>query len=341
MIFGHGNELHRYAGLIKSDFSSNIVPGGMSPLLQDYLRLCVGGCANYPEPDAGSLALQLAHHHGLDASQVVVTNGSAEAFYLLAQCWTGESSTIVIPSFAEYEDAARVHRHACTFVKNSELDESTRFSSKIIWLGNPNNPDGKVFSPQVIRQLCQNNPDSFIIVDEAYAGLCSDFQSVVPMIEELSNLVVVRSLTKVFAIAGLRLGYVLASKTICNSLMTLKMPWSVNSLALAAGGFVLDRYQELLPDVALLLSRSQQLQRQLSQFSQLEVFPSLCNYFLIQLIVGVAGDLKRHLIENQGILIRDASNFRGLNERYIRVAVQSDEANQNLVKGIEQWLSKF
>jgi threonine-phosphate decarboxylase len=341
MINGHGNDLHRYGGLIKADFSSNIVPGGMSPKLMAHLCRCVAGCANYPEPDAGSLALHLAHHHGVAAGNVVVTNGSAEAFYLLAQLWVGESSTIVIPSFAEYEDAARVHRHACTFLKSSELDESTRFSTKIVWIGNPNNPDGKVFSPQVIRQLCQNNPDSLIIVDEAYAGLCLDFQSVVPMIEELSNLVVVRSLTKVFAIAGLRLGYVLASKAICNRLMAIKMPWSVNSLALAAGGFVLEHYQELLPDVASLLSRSRQLQRQLSQSTQLEVFPSPCNYFLVRLNMGIAGDLKQYLVDNHGILIRDASNFRGLDERYFRVAVQSDEENQKLMKGIKQWLSTF
>ncbi len=336
MIHGHGNELALYAGKDVIDFSSNVSFEGLHWRLKEYLTTELACIANYPEADANSLVHNLAKHHGLENTNVWVANGSCEAFYTLARIFEARHSAIIIPSFSEYEDASRLNKHRLSFIKNNEMGDD--FSSyDLVWMGNPNNPDGKVLTLSDIAVFCEKNPDVYFIVDEAYAELCEGFESSIPLLDRYKNLIVVKSLTKTFAIPGIRIGYVLADNEIVKQLNTYSIPWNINSLAIKAGNFILGNYYELLPDIPKILSNSFSLQSAIEAIDGFRVVSSKCNYFLVQLKDGQSHALKQYLIDKKGILIRDASNFKGLNTAFIRIAAQCTEKNKYLIESLKAW----
>ena len=332
---GHGSDKHRYQQKIIADFSSNVWYKGYPKTLPQLLFEKMKDLKHYPEPEAESLRKKLAKLHQLSEEQIIVGNGSAELFYLLAQAHQGMHSGIVVPAFAEYEDACRINKHRLTFLTHKELFSS--FHLELLWLGNPNNPDGKVLSPEQIISLCQKNPMTLFVVDEAYAQLCYGFQSVIPVINQVDNLVVMHSLTKTFAMPGIRLGYAVGAKSVIEKLNAIRIPWSVNSLAIEAGCYVIDHYHELLPDLNLLHSESQYFLSQLNKIEYLDVLPSHCNYFLAQIKHKTAAELKTHLVKKHGLLIRDASNFRTLTPQHFRVALQTWEKNELLIQALQSY----
>ncbi|ASB49599.1 pyridoxal phosphate-dependent aminotransferase [Alkalitalea saponilacus] len=340
MLYGHGNEIHQYIQGIKADFSSNIACGGTHPAILAHIKDSINLIGNYPEPDACSLREAIARKEGVDLRQIVVTNGSTEAFYLLAQLFKNGKSLVFTPSFSEYEDAAKCHGHSISHQPSGKFNIQMTEQYDCVWLGNPNNPDGVVTDSDLILNFCSNHPDACLILDEAYHSLCHEYVSPLSCHNVPDNLVVVRSLTKLFALPGLRLGYIIASEEICESLSEIKMPWSVNALAIEAGKFIMDKYEELKPDINALLKESSRFQKLMAEIEMVSVSPSECNYFLVKLHKGTAGDLKKHLVDQHGFLIRDATNFRGLTSAHFRVAALSPAQNNQLVNAIKTWIQK-
>ena len=340
MLFGHGSDIYKYQETVIADFSSNVWYKGMHGNLIRHLQDKVSNIVHYPAPDAGKLSKKIADLHNLNHQNLLVTNGATEAFYLLAQLHAGLNSYIIYPGFAEYEDACKIYNHKLDYVCNAEFHTKILFKQHtLVWIGNPNNPDGKVISKENILTLCKNNPDTIFIVDEAYAELCRKFDSVIHPVDKLNNLIVVRSLTKAFAIPGIRLGYMAAPEKIIEKAKTVKMPWSVNMLAIEAGYFILADYYNLLPEKDIVVKESKTLQEELACIPGIKIYPSECNYFLGSIENGKACDLKQFLLENFGLLIRDASNFRGLDGSFFRIAVQKPEFNILLVNAIKQWIN--
>ncbi|MEA5063721.1 MAG: aminotransferase class I/II-fold pyridoxal phosphate-dependent enzyme [Petrimonas sp.] len=341
MLTGHGNDLYDYNGKIIADFSSNIPYRNASAQIAAHLSGCLHLIENYPDPNARTLTREIAAHHNIPPENVLVTNGSAEAFYLLAHLFAGKHSTITYPAFAEYEDACTVYRHTLSFLPVNELCESNDFTgSETFWFAIPNNPDGIIVSDKTIKALCDNHPHTRFIIDNAYGELCPQCRSVVSLHAQHPNLISVHSLTKTFAIPGLRLGYIIAGKSIIEQLQPLRTPWAVNALAQEAGSFVMKNYNRLSPDVHALCRESYMFQQQLAALPHLEATPSPCNYFLVQLKEGTASQLKSYLIDEHGILIRDAGNFRGLSPRHFRLSVQEKAANDRLVEALREFLKK-
>lgn len=338
MMYGHGNELAFYKDKIIADFSSNIVCETISDKLVKHLTKKISCIANYPEPDAVSLQKKLAIHHQINSNFILVTNGSTEAFYIVAQLYKNKHSLILTPSFSEYEDACKINNHHLTYLENTNELLTISQKADLVWIGNPNNPEGKTIPKEKIERFCIDNPDICLIVDEAYADLCVGFESCIHLTEKLENLVVVRSFTKTFSIPGLRLGYLIANKKLKNRIAAYRMPWSVNSLAIEAGKFIIDELKSVYPDVKSILERSFRLQTRLNELQFLEVINSKCNFFLVKLLRGKSSELKSYLIGNKGILIRDASNFRGLDESWIRLSVQQTAYNNLLFEGLEEWM---
>ncbi len=340
MLFGHGSDIYKYQEPVIADFSSNVWYEGMQESLIRHLQDKVINIVHYPAPDAGKLSKKIADLHGLNHQNILVTNGATEAFYLLAQLHAGLNSYIVYPAFAEYEDACKIYNHKLHYVCNAEFHAKIPLRQHLlVWIGNPNNPDGKVTSKESILDLCKNNPDTIFIVDEAYAELCWKFDSVIYLVNKLNNLIVVRSLTKAFTIPGIRLGYMVAPVKIVERAKSVKMPWSVNTLAIEAGNFILADYYNLLPEKNMVAKESKTLQKELASIPGIKIHPSDCNYFLGSIESGKACDLKQFLLKSYGLLIRDASNFRGLNESHFRIAVQKQEFNILLVDAIKQWMN--
>ncbi len=338
MLYGHGNDAYSYKTKIKADFSSNVWYESITQELFYVLQQNLPSIASYPEPDAGSLKIKIARLYNIKSENILITNGSTEAFYYIAQVFENQSSVIIYPSFSEYEDACKMFHHKLTFLDNKADWLNLKFNNAIVWFGNPNNPDGKTISFNKIQKLLERNPNSYFIIDEAYAELCYGFESSVMLLQKFANFIIVQSFTKTFSVPGLRLGYIISSKEIIKKISILLKPWSVNSLAISAGHYILDCYKKLLPQKKLIRKQSHELQKRLNEMSGLEVYPSNCNYFLAKSHYKTASDLKDYLVKNCGLLIRDASNFRGLDTSFFRVAIQQQKFNSLLLKGIGQWL---
>lgn len=338
---GHGNNRYRLANNIKADFSSNVwfktLPGFFYQQLSDVLKTTV----DYPEPKAAGLTKELASFHGMSEKNIWVTNGSIEGIYLIAQVFAREKSAIIYPSFSEYEDACKRYNHSINFYSNTSKWQCQKFREKLIWFGNPNNPDGKKKSVNEVEYLLSSNPSSIFIIDEAFSGLCANFESALSLTQKYENLVVLRSFTKSFAIPGIRLGYVLAPEWIVDKLSDFSIPWSVNTLAIEAGKIILQNYSEFLPDKKEVQKLNVCFRKKLNELPDLEVIPSDCNYFLIRLKKGNAGELKKYLVHKSGILVRDASNFRGLDNGYIRLSVQTEEDINLLVLALKSFFNEL
>jgi len=337
MLHGHGDDAYLYTHPIKANFSTNIWYGGRSEDLKAYIQDNWDTIHAYPEAAAESLCDLIAQDQAVKTNQVIACNGATEAFYLIAQAYHSKVSTIIIPTFAEYEDACLVNKHQLKYLNWSDLKSSTLFPEGLVWLCNPNNPDGRVVEKTFLESLLKNNPKCTFVVDEAYIDFTDAISSAIDLVDEHSNLILVKSLTKNFSIPGLRLGYLISNRAMVQNIQFFKPPWTVNSIAIEAGKYILQRKQSFLPPVKQYKSDKKNFAEKLAQIPGLKIWPSKTSYFLIELEKSSASELKKQLISKFGLLIRDASNFRGLNDRFIRVATLSEDKNQLLIDALTQW----
>lgn len=337
MIHGHGDDGYKFDNKIVANFSTNIWYGEQSNSLKQYLLENWNVIGSYPESSAESLVAELATDLNIDETEIVATNGATEAFYLIAQCYAGKSSTIVIPTFAEYEDACKVNNHNISFLNWNNLKPNTLFSTDLVWICNPNNPTGDVIKEKDLKYLLQSNRNTVFVVDEAYIDFTSSISSVINSIKKYDNLIVVKSLTKNFAIPGLRLGYLVANSTLVQNIQFYKPPWTVNSLAIEAGKYLIKHKKKFLPNVNIYESNKKKFVEKLQEFTNLKIYKSETSFFLIEIEKNTAKELKNYLISHFGILIRDASNFRGLSASFIRIATLNEEKNQLLIDALKKW----
>lgn len=337
MLNGHGNDQYAYNKPITADFSTNITNGAVAAELTGFLKTKLSTLHNYPDPEANIFLEAIAQHHQIEKDKLLACNGSTEAFYLIAQTFGGRKSFIRIPSFSEYEDACKQFGHQIE--QDTALPEKSLKNNKLVWLGNPNNPDGSTTSTNEIDALCRLHPKTLFIVDEAYADLCQNFETAIPLTQKHTNLIVVRSLTKSFSVPGLRIGYIVSDNQNILRIKQNMMPWNMNTLAIEAGTFIMNNYEKLIPDTEKIIVESKRFQKELSHLPALTVLPTSCNFFLVKTNIGTATGLKSFLIENYGILIRDASNFKGLSGQHFRLSVQSEQNNRALIAALKAWFN--
>ncbi len=334
MLYGHGDDGYQYTKQIIADFSTNVWWGGEPPGLKEHLFSHWTAVNKYPEVAAESLARRIAAHHQLESASVLVTNGTTESIYLIAQAFRKSLTTIVIPTFSEYEDACRMHGHELHFIQETYINEAVELAPGLCFVCNPNNPTGHLYNN--LEEIITRHPATLFIVDEAFIEFAQDGISLIPSVHRLQNLIVLRSLTKAFAIPGLRLGYIAAHSILMDKLRLFKIPWTVNTWAIEAGHFIFSQYdQEQVPLGRLRLDKAAFLTQ--LQATSLEVKPSSTHFFLARLTSGTASGLKQFLIDEYGILIRNASNFRGLTEMHIRLATLAPFNNNKLVNALQQW----
>ena len=326
------------------DFSANINPLGPPAWLRPVVARALAGTAHYPEPRADGLRRIAASRMGVQSMNVVAGNGSSELLYALPRVCAAlgiERAVLPVPCYGDYGRACAAAGISCqTLVLRPEngfamdwsgLDELLKERALAI-LGQPGNPAGTLLEPERILDLADRHPKSFFLVDEAFA----DF---VPRLFRLGaairpNLFVLHSLTKFYAVPGLRLGLGYGGADICAAISALLPDWSVNALAQAVGEEALrdDAYAERSLDaVQALRSR---LEADLVGLG-LKVFPGSANYLLCRSEHPDAFALQEMLAKNR-ILIRNCANYEGLDARYFRVAVRGAEENERLVNALSE-----
>lgn len=320
-----------------ADMSSNILPVQHPHSVRDAIaRACIE-----PYPDKHCLRLRdlLAAYLGLDAAHILVGNGCCELIHLVAahRVRLGEVSLIIAPTFGEYRRAITLSGGIIDEIAASELNEFVvptidiaerlqRQCYASVWICNPNNPTGQSIDSDLILRWATEHPRTCFIVDESYIEFSSATKTLVHC--QLSNVIVLRSMTKAFALAGLRLGYLVASGDHVASLGRRRIPWSVSSFAQAAGIAVLDElahYQHAMAD--LHRNKGQLIDSLLSLgFSPVQ---SETNFFLCP--VSDPSAFRRKLLE-KGVLIRDCTSF-GISG-HVRIAVGDSSVNGRLLQAV-------
>jgi len=326
------------------DFSSNISPLGFPPLVRKEILKAIPHLAVYPDSDSGQLRSNLAWYTSLPQSKIIVGNGASEIIYNFCSMVLRprQKVLIAVPTFGEYEAAAKLNDCNVSFFKTMNLSNNYKdFIKKIpkngcIFLCNPNNPTGVLIPKIIMKQIiiAARKKSTIVFVDESFIELVQDpSQSLVTELKN-ENLFVLRSLTKSFGLAGIRIGYGLGHKKIIDILDKTKIPWNVSGLAQKAAGaalchsFYLDKSRKLIKKESLYLKNS------ISKISGYTIFDSATNFFLIKCKKN-SKTIQKKLLKKK-LLIRDCSSFRGLDNHYIRIAVKKRKENIKLVKALEK-----
>lgn len=338
MIQGHGDDTYKY-DKVSVNFSSNIYNHFDHAGLFAHLAGKLPCITNYPEPTPGRLERKLAGHMGVGAANVMVTNGATEAIYLIAQAFQGRHSHILQPTFAEYADACTIHHHDVHSITSldSLFRDSQEETSGLVWLCNPNNPTGSVISHEDITHTINRHNGIIFVIDQSYAHYTALRLLTIQEAVQRNNTLIIRSMTKDYAIPGLRLGYVVGPTDIIENLRRIRMPWSVNQLAIEAGLYLLNHTHDYVINAAALCEERQRMEKEFQQMN-IKVAHSDSNMLLCLLPKSDAATLKKYLATTHGILIRDASNFRLLSTRHFRIAIQTPQENDLLINALHQWI---
>lgn len=325
MIEGHGDDSYRYDG-IEIDFSSNICAHKNHRALMEHLTQCCEIVDHYPEPEAWSLEHMIAERHDMRPEQVIVTSGATDAIYLIAQTFRMHA-VIPTPTFSEYEDACNMFQRP---INTNEHSTGHRRPNQMLWLCNPNNPTGEVYDQLYVDRMMAKY--DLVVLDHSYEHYTHEHIMNPRWGARTKYSVQIHSMTKTYGVPGLRLGYITGHESLMKQIRRYLRPWSVSALAIEAGKYLL-QHDELIckPD----LDEAQRLRSNLLNIPGINVMPTHTNFMLCSTEFCTAGELKDYLAHKHHMLIRDASNFKGLTPHLFRVAAQRPENNDSLVEAIK------
>ena len=355
MLSGHGDDTYKYKD-IRINFSSNVYNHFCHDGLYAHLASRMDCIRNYPPPTPSELEKKIASLHDISPDEVIVTNGATEAIYLIAQAFSEYTSQILQPTFTEYEDACKQYQKPPspprgsllyttdpskwdTLLKELLLSKELPLGGLggfLFWLCNPNNPTGQVIPKPILESAIASHPDTIFIIDESYAPFTMQ-PLVSTSMSGAQNVLLLHSMTKEFAIPGLRLGYITGSAALLSRVRKCRMPWAVNQLAIEAGHYLLAHKSDYALDLPALMAERKRMSRELSAIDGITVYPSDTHILLCRIEGTTAAQLKDYLANDYGILIRDASNFRGLDEHFFRIAVQTKEEDDELLNILKEW----
>ena len=335
MIYGHGDDTWRYGDAIKMNFSSNIYQKADLSELKAFLASRLDVIGHYPEPEPKELEGLIAEKLEIPANMVMVTNGANEAIYLIAQLYSGWTSIIPQPTYHEYADACKMFGHIISYERTDDLEVLPQ--DRIYWLCNPDNPTGNVLLKVLLAYVIRKNPRFLYVIDESYADYTLQPRLQPKEMMDCFNVMFIRSMSKKYCVPGLRLGYVVASPIIIDRLRAIRQPWTVNALAIEAGKYLVEHDPQLLPDMNAYIAEAQRLKAGLEAIDGLMVMDTQTHYMLVNIDWANVLELKNWLVEHHGILIRDASNFHGLDDHCFRVAAQTPEENDALLNAIKAY----
>ncbi len=351
--FGHGGDLQTAAELVGIsaeallDFSASINPLGPPAGLFAYLGEQLPKLTAYPDPACRRLLSAISNRYQTKHS-IVAGNGAGELIYLVMRALPAGKVLVPVPTFALYEQGAlavsrEVSHHFLHQNDNFDLNISAfcaavdKVRPVLTVLCSPNNPTGNLLSREdilTVAAACAEH-GGYLLLDEAFLEFCPDWRHRSLLLNTPPNVLVLCSMTKIYAVPGLRLGFLAAPAEIADSIKKLRDPWSVNTLAQLAGEYVLRDVDFIYHTVKQVSRLAQKLACQLSSFSELRVWPPTVNYLFLETLTMPSGVMQKRLLAEK-ILVRDCGNFRGLPPRFIRLAVRTEEENESLVAAFKR-----
>jgi threonine-phosphate decarboxylase len=349
MYQGHGGDLTSVQdqfGLRKEeilDFSTNVNPLGVPGNGLKAFRNSWAEIGSYPDPYCRALRRKASIRYGLPENNILAGNGTTEFIFLIPRAFQLKSAIIFCPTYQDYEEAARMAGYP---VQRAFLNLTPGIQdlhavlsgltggSHLVFLCNPNNPTGSYFPAEDVRWLIKTHPGLLFVVDEAYADFIAGENISLLKFPLEKNVIVLRSLTKIFSIPGLRLGLAFASEEIIQKLNDAKEPWTVNTPAQRAGETLLDEKSFVEKTGRFVQKNRERFMKKLEPVKGFYPLPSAVNFFLVRLGEGLsAGRLKDQLLEKK-ILIRSGGDIKGLGPEYIRLAVKKKIDQEALISAL-------
>ena len=342
----HGGIYSVNPRLVRLDYSSSINPLGTPKKAIAAVKMSANSLVQtYPDPECRELKKSLSRYLGIDSEWFTVGNGAIEIIYWFAHTTTSVRGRVVIPTptFCEYEVASQKVGAEVTLVplNNFDLDtdkiiEKAR-GADAVFLCNPNNPTGMLATKQIMKIIENIDNSTKILLDECFIELADnpEANTMIDQISEFDNLVILRSLTKSFGLAGLRVGYCVCNPTLAKKLSTNKIPWNVNSLAQVAGVAALRERRCLSKARALIKKERRFLHDNIEKLESFHPIRSDSNFFLVHLQGRNSTQFRDRLLKKSGVLVRDCSTFTGMGAQYIRIAIKKHSENILLLKALE------
>jgi len=356
MIIGHGGNIHTLARQLACrpediiDMSSNMNPLGPPPGLMDHLSARLETIFALPEADANRMKNAAADWYQVGAERVLGGNGTTQFIYTLPRALKTKRALILAPAYSDYADACRMEavawddlftRAADDFMPDITALSKTAAGYDTIFICNPNNPTGRLIPAIELTWMCRKHPDTRFIIDESYLPfvLNGDKESLVRM--DLDNVIILSSMSKIFRIPGLRVGFLIGPETVIQKLAAYAMPWSVNSLAQEAICYLLSqpamvrRFIESARDFV-----AEEKERFMAAFKDvpgIRFYPSETGFFLAELKNMTAETVWTEMARHR-LLIRNCSNFRGLSDRFIRISLKTAAENEKAAQMLKQIL---
>lgn len=342
----HGGDV--YANRVDYDFSANINPLGINKRIFSAAVESMSHMAQYPDIRCSKLRDALSKKLGVDSSYLYFGNGAADVLYTLILASKPQKALLVSPTFAEYEQALRsidcevVQYHLREedgfVITDQYIYELTKELDMII-LCNPNNPVGNTVEQSMLLKIVKRckELDIMMVVDECFCDFLDDMKnySMLDYIEEYDNLVLIKAFTKMYAMAGLRLGYLINSNhKLLNKMLEVSQPWSV-SIPAQEAGFVAVQEEEYVNESRLYVKKERTYLCKALDNLNIKYYKPEANYILFYDEVDWYT-----LLLKERILIRDCSNYKGLRKGYFRIAVRTREENEKLIHTMKKIVSK-
>ncbi len=360
--FEHGGNIYRLAEELSTpesriiDFSASINPLGVSEKVKDRIKKELQDLHNYPDPDAKKLRERIAQYHDIDPETILCSNGSTELIYLIPKALKPGNVLIPAPTFSEYARACRTASYELR-VRGYELKKKNNFDVNpdefvkaiegirknnpatvcMAYLCNPNNPTGRLLGRDGIKKTADAAKElkCYLVVDEAFIDFCPE-DTVVNEVQNNPYLIVLRSMTKFYALTGLRIGYGVFPHSLIEGLKEFREPWTVNTLAQKAVIAALEDIEYTDKTIRLIKREKEFLENGFRE-TGIKFYPSNANFYLLE----TKGNSMIYLkLREKGILVRNCSNFKGLDGSYIRVAVKSRQQNKALIRALRYTLNK-
>ena len=327
------------------DFSVNLNFLGPPQIVKEKWLELLGSIDQYPSIQGDGIAHFYREKFGFNSQNFLAGNGSTEMIYLLSRVLCPKRTVVITPSYNDYERAsflagAKVRRFPLIPEEEFSFSNQKRFMKEMkevdaVWVGRPNNPTGTLIPKEIILDLAESFSDKWFIIDEAFIQFVDMWEENALLTEKLkSNILVIHSLTKFYALAGLRLGGIVGSEEVISRLREKKEPWTVNGIAERIAPILIDCRDYEEKTRLLTTNERERVFKKLKELKGINPFSSYANFILCRLeSKGDLDDLIRHLLSN-GLYVRDCRNFPGLEDNFFRIGLREAEDNNQLISAL-------
>lgn len=340
----HGGDV--YSQKINIDYSVSVNPLGTPESVLDALSFAVKTTGRYPDYNNTKALDAVSEYHGINKEYILLGNGSSELFMAVARAFEAEKVLLPVPSFSGYEYALNAYDNTVNHIEmcyeedriipDEKILDSLK-DSDMIFLGNPNNPTGKLIDKNLLIKIadeCESN-ETILVLDECFIDFCEGDNSLINVFEKYKNLIIIRSFTKNYAIPGVRIGYLICSDKDKIKKIKKQIPeWNISAFATEAAVACCKEKDFLKDTLEYVKAERERLKKALEKFG-IKVYESDSNFMLLKADEELAKELLK-----RNILIRNCGNFKGLTNEYFRIAIKSKEQDDCLIEAVKEIKNK-